>query len=191
MRITRTRIIVGCILVASLGIFFFIRIVRRGPSTTVSSRRGLRAVILLPKDLRQFPVEKYVKPGDSFIYHISDRRDGFRHCRLQIDTAEGDLNDWRDAFRDHFDVRGEITQRIGGSSHRMLFLFHSKSNADSHGWVTFKRPGSAGKLSMSVEWYEPRLVRRLLRTRFGKFLAVLLAKIGYHLDAIDAIAQAT
>ena len=189
MRIARARIIVACVLVASLGIFFFIRIVRREPSTTISSRRGLRAIILLPKDLRQFPVEKYVKSGDSFMYHISDRRDGFRHCRLQIDAAEGDSTDWRDTFREHFNVRGEITEARGGLPYRVLF--HSKSSADSHGWVTFKRPGSAGKLSMSVEWYEPRLVRRLLRTRFGKYLAVLLAKIGYRLDAIDAISLAT
>lgn len=189
MRITRTRMIVACVLVASLGIFLFIRSVRRGPSTMISSRRGLRAIILLPKDLRQFPVEKYVKSGDSFTYHISDRRDGYRHCRLQIDTADGDLNDWRDAFRDHFDVRGELTEPRAGLPYRMVF--HSKSSADSHGWVTFKRPGPGGRLSIGVESYEPRLVRRLLGTRFGKFLALVLAKIGYPLDAIDAISQAT
>ena len=187
MRITRTRIIVGCILVASVGIFFFIRVVRRGPSTTIRSRRSLRAVILLPKDMRQFPVEKYVKSGDSFIYHISDRRDGYRHYRLQIDTAEGDLNDWKDAFRKCLKARGELIEPGSGSS--QLMLFHSKSSAGSHGWVTFRGPLDG--LSISFELYEPGVVHRLLRTRFGKFLAVVLAKMGYRLDGIDAIAQAT
>jgi hypothetical protein len=187
MRITRTRIIVACVLVASVGIFFFIRIVRRGPSTTVSSRRSLRAIFLLPKDLRQFPVEKYVKPGDSFVYHISDRQDGLRHCRLQIDTAEGELNNWKDSFRKYLKGRGELTEPRSGSLR--LMLFSSKSSADLHGWVTFK--GSADGLSISFELHKPGPVHRLLRTRFGKFLALLLAKIGYPLDAIDAIAQAT
>ena len=182
MRITRTRIIVACVLVVSLGIVFFIRIIKRGPSTTIGNRRSLRAVILMPKDLRQFPVEKYVKSGDLFIYHISDRRDGYRHCRLQIDTAEGDLNDWKDAFRDYLKARGEFTEpRRRGSPQPMLFRW---SNADSHGWVAFKVPGSAGELSISFELYELGPVHRLLRTRFGRFLALLLAKIGYPLDAI-------
>ncbi len=182
MRITRTPIIVACVLVVSLGIFFFIRIVKRGPSTTIGSRRSLRAIILMPKDLRQFPVEKHVKSGDSFIYHISDRRDGYRHCRLQIDTAEGDLNDWKDAFRNYLKARGEFTEpRRRGSPQPMLFRW---SSADSHGWVTFKVPGSAGELSISFELYELGPVHRLLRTRFGRFLALLLAKIGYPLDAI-------
>lgn len=183
MRITRTRIIVACVLVVSLGIVFFVRIIRRGPSTTIRSRRSLRAVILMPKDLRQFPVEKYVKSGDSFIYHISDRRDGYRHCRLQIDTAEGNLNDWKDAFRNYLNAHGQFTEpRRRGSS--QLMVFRPRSSADSHGWVMFKVPGSAGELSISFELYELGPVRRLLRTRFGRFLALLLAKIGYPLDAI-------
>jgi hypothetical protein len=184
VRIARTRIIVACVLVASLGIFFFIRIVRRGPSKTVRSRRGLRAVILMPKAVRQFPVEKYVKSGDSFIYHISDRRDGFRRCRLQIDTVGGDLNDWKDAFREYLKARGECTgHKWRGSREPMLFRW--KGSADSHGWVIFKGP--ADGLSITFEYYQPGLVRRLLGTRFGKFLAFLLAKIGYPLDAITQV----
>jgi hypothetical protein len=132
-------------------------------------------------------VEKYVKSGDSFTYHISDRRDGYRHCRLQIDIAEGDLTDWRDAFDDYLKARGEFRDVGSGSPYRMLF--RSKSSADSHGWVTFKGPADGP--SVTFEYYELGLVHKLLRTRFGKFLALLLAKIGYRLDAIDAISQAT
>jgi hypothetical protein len=179
MRITGTRIIVACVLLASPGIFFFIRIVRRGPSTTIGNRRSLRAVILLPKGLRQFPVEKYVKSGDSFVYHISNRRDGYRRCRLQIDTAEGDLNDWKDAFRDYLKARGEFTEPRSGSPQAMLFGW---SSADSHAWVTFKGPADGP--SITFEHYKLGLVHRLLRTRFGRLLAFLLAKIGYPLDGI-------
>lgn len=182
MRITRTRIIVACALVVSLGVLLFIVIIRRGPSTTIRSRRSLRAIMLMPKDLRQFPVESYVKSGDSFVYHISDRRDGYRHCRLQIDTAEGDLNEWKDAFRDYLKARGDFTEpRRRGSRQPMLFRW---SSADSHGWVAFKGPGPAGEMSISFESYELGLVRKLLRTRFGRFLTLVLAKIGYPLDAI-------
>jgi hypothetical protein len=181
MRITRTRVIVACALVVSLGVVLFVMIIRRGPSTTIRSRRSLRAIMLMPKDLRQFPVESYVKSGDSFVYHISDRRDGYRHCRLQIDTAEGDLNEWKDAFRDYLKARGDFAEPRIGSPHPTLFRW---SSADSHGWVTFKGPGPAGELSISLEFYELGLVYKLLRTRFGRFLALLLAKIGYPLDAI-------
>jgi len=183
-RITRTSIIVGCILVVFVGAAFFIRIVTRSSSATIRSRNSLRALLSMPKDLRQFPVEKYIESGDSLVYHMSNRRDGLRHWRLQIETAAGDVHDWKDAFHNYLKPRGTCTEYVRRRTSQPEFFLRWSDNAGAHGWVTFTGPQAAGRLSITFEYYEFGLVHKLLSTKLGRFLGLILAKIGYPLDAM-------
>jgi len=68
------------------------------PSMVIGSRNGLRAVLLMPGNLRSFTVEEHARPGDSFRYTLKTERTGVKRWALQINTKAKHREYWYDHF---------------------------------------------------------------------------------------------
>ena len=68
------------------------------PSMVIRDRKGLRAVLLMPGDLRGFAVDEHAKPGDTFSYTLKTERTGIKRWALQIDTKAAHREYWQDRF---------------------------------------------------------------------------------------------
>lgn len=185
IRITRIRLIVGGILVVLLGIVLLLRTAVVGPNAVITNRNTFQSLLVIPKELREFPVEKYIAQGDWFIYRRCARPNGPHHWRLQVVAADDDLEKWKDAFRSYLEPRGKYIERwsdaLWPKQPQRMYL-RPDSAADASGAVTFKN--ASGELYITFAYYQPRCAHRLWQTKYGRFLASLLCKIGLPVDTI-------
>jgi len=187
MRITKGRFIAGCISAAVVGLILSIGIVTHSPGAAITNRKTLRALFSMPKVIREFPVEKHIKPGDGFTYDVLARAYGYQRWRLQINTAACDVNDWKDAFRDYFRPRGKWVEpgsNILWPKKAQIMQFRPSGSTGSSSLITFKK--ASDKLCITFEYHELGFKGRIFRTRWGRRLGSLLRKVG-----IDAMTLPT
>jgi len=89
-------------------------------SAELKCRRGFRAAVMIPPELRSFPIERHVGPGDEFTYTMSTNKSGRTRWRLRID-ATAPRQRWQSAFEDHMRKRG--FRRVGRRQTTPDYLF--------------------------------------------------------------------
>jgi hypothetical protein len=185
IRLTRIRLIIGGILVVLLVIVLLLRTAVVGPNAVITNRNTFQSLLVIPKELREFPVEKYIAQGDWFIYRRCARPNGPRHWRLQIVAPADDLQKWKEAFCSYLEPRGKYIERwseaLWPKQPQRMYL-RPDSAADASGTVTFKN--ASGELYITFAFYQPRSAHRLWQTKYGRSLASLLCKIGLPVDTI-------
>jgi hypothetical protein len=70
-------------------------------SAEIKDRRTLRAWLLIPKDLRQFPVETYAVASETIAYRMLTAPRGLTRWRLQINTHPERRSRWNEVFTDY------------------------------------------------------------------------------------------
>jgi len=178
-------LIIGGILVVLLGIVLLLRTAVVGPNAVITNRNTFQSLLVIPKELREFPVEKYIAQGDWFIYRRCARPNGPRHWRLQIVAPADDLEKWKDAFRSYLKRRGECIEPASNArwpKQAQTMYVRPDSTTGASSIVTFKN--ASGELYITFAYYQPRSADRLWRTKYGRFLASLLCKIGLPVDAV-------
>ena len=70
IRITWTRLIVSLILGVLLATILLLRAAMPGPNAVITNRNSFQSLLLMPEELRKFPVEQYLARGDWFIYRL-------------------------------------------------------------------------------------------------------------------------
>ena len=190
MRITWTRLIVGLILGVLLATILLLRAAMPGPNAVITNRKTFQSLLLMPKELRKFPVEQYLASGDWFIYRLSTRPDGRRDWRLHIVSAVGEVDKWKNAFHGYLEPRGECIERrrsaLGPEQvQRIYFSSNTKTGVSSV--VDFKSTEPSGELYITFAYYEPGPPNRLWGTKYGRLLASVLRKIGLPIDAVTQV----
>lgn len=189
IRITGTRLIVSLILGVLLATILLLRAVMPGPNVVITNRKTLQSLLLMPKELRKFPVEEYLARGDWFIYRLSSQPNGRRDWRLHIVSAVGEVNKWKNAFHGYLEPRGKCIEH--GSPQRpgqaRRVYFRSNIKAGVSGVVDFKSTEPSGELYMTFAYYEPGPPNRLWGTKYGRFLASVLRRIGLPIDAVTQV----
>ncbi|MBN2128352.1 MAG: hypothetical protein JW741_02610 [Sedimentisphaerales bacterium] len=126
------------------------------PSALLSRRHGLRAALIMPADLRSFPVEQHVRQGESFAYAMSTHRGVLTRWRLSIDT-DGPRRNWRDALEGHILKRGFRPMGRRQIAPKRLYLTYGASGARL---FVLKMEGSpTERLAVTLEYW-PNLNKR-------------------------------
>ncbi len=190
IRITWTRLIVGLILGALSATILLLRAVMPGPNVVITNRKTLQSLLLMPEELRRFPVEQYLARGDWFIYRLSTQPNGRRDWRLHIVAAAPEADKWKNAFHGYLGPRGECIERrrsvLGPEQVRRIY-FRPNSKAGVCGVVEFKSTEPSSELYITFAYYEPAPPSRLWGTRYGRFLASVLRRIGLPIDAVTQV----
>ena len=126
------------------------------PSALVDSRHGLRATLIMPADLRSFPVEQHVGPGDSFAYSMSTRRRVLKRWRLSIDT-DAPRRNWQAALEDHILKRGFKRMGRRQTAPKRVYLKFGASGGRL--FVLKMEGGPAERLAITLEYW-PNLNKR-------------------------------
>ena len=182
MRITKVKIVAACVFAVIGTMLSVFWLLMRNPPESIADRSTVRARFSIPGIIRDFPVEKYVKPRDSFIYRRQPAGKGWCHWRLEIDTAAGNLDQWTNAFDTYLAKRADYIQRWGGQIH--MILFRSDKDGMDHGRIRFQSTEPAGDLSITFDYLELAFTQRMLQTRPGRLLAMVFRKIGLPIDTI-------
>jgi len=183
IRITNRRLIVGGILAVSLAGVMLLRLALPGPNAVIARRNSIQARLAIPEDLRQFPVEQYIGRWDCYVYRRVARPRGRCYWRLQIICADNDAEKWCQAFRRYLQTRGKYFERggdatIAGQEHTFYL------NQDSGGSAIVWLRNLSGRLQITFEYRKVRRPSRIWRTKFGRYLASVLLKVGLPMDAI-------
>jgi len=143
---------VAATIAAYVGLGAALRLVMYDPSAVIKNRHGLRAVYCVPEDLRAFPVERYVAPGDEFAYMMcSERTDLTRWC-LQIDSVSGHRNYWEYILANHLKERK--FERVGSRAQRPSTLY--KRSDGRYCWLTLANDDPNGGLHITCAyWKDP------------------------------------
>jgi len=126
------------------------------PSALLGRRHGLRAALIMPADLRSFPVEQHVGPGDSFAYSMSTRGRVLTRWRLSIDT-DAPRRNWRDVLEDHILKRGFRPMGRRRTAPKRLYLKFGASGGRL--FVLKMEGGPAERLAVTLEYW-PNLNKR-------------------------------
>ena len=183
IRITRRRVIVGGILAALLAGVVLLRAAHPGRDAVFAGRNGIRARLAIPKDLQEFPVEQYAGRGDWYVYRQVVAPRGACNWHLKITCAYDNADKWTTAFRRYLQKRGRCIERGGdamlvGQEQRLYML------QDSGGSATVRLKNLQGSLHITFEYYKPRKQSRIWQTRFGRYLATVLLRMGVPIDAM-------
>lgn len=93
IRITWTRLIIGLILGVLLATVLLLRAAMPGPNVVITNRSSFQSLLLMPEELRKFPVEQHLARGDWFIYRLWGTKYGrllasvLRRIGLPIDAV--------------------------------------------------------------------------------------------------------
>ena len=85
--------IVGLILGVLPATILLLRSAMLGPNAVITNRNSFQSLLLMPKELRQFPIEQYLARGDWFIYRLWGTKYGrflasvLRRIGLPIDAV--------------------------------------------------------------------------------------------------------
>jgi hypothetical protein len=190
IRITGTRLIVGLILGVLLATILLLRAAMPGPNAVITNRSSFQALLLMPKELRAFPVEQYLAPGDWFIYRLSTKPNDRREWRLHIVSAVAEADKWKSAFLGYLEPRGQCIERrrstLGPEQVQRVY-FHSNIKAGVSGVVDFKSTEPSTELYITFAYYEPGRPNRLWGTKYGRLLASVLRRIGLPIDAVTQV----
>ncbi|MBN2137600.1 MAG: hypothetical protein JW720_07330 [Sedimentisphaerales bacterium] len=188
IKTTRARLIPAVLAVAIiLAGAVIIDLMKVDPETILEDRKAIRSILLLPKDLRAFPVEEHIEPGDAFTYRQIPFRGEGRRWSLQIETCAEDLEKWKDIFTDYFEQHGTCRQSTtghapGGWTCFMYLL--PKTRGPIRGCVRLRLTKPSGRLAIEFTDYRLTSTQRFWRTRYGSTLARFFYKIGLPIDAV-------
>ncbi len=189
IRITRTRLIVGLILGVLLATVLLLRAATPGPNVVITNRGSFQSLLLMPKELRAFPVEQHLTQGDWFIYRLSSQPNGRRDWRLHIVSVVGEADKWKNAFHGYLEPRGKCIEHGSpqrpGQAHRVYFRPNNKSGISAV--IEFKSAEPSGELYITLAYYEPGPANRLWATKYGRLLASVLRKMGLPIDAVTQV----
>jgi len=189
VRITWTRFLVACVLPVVVGIVFLGWFIRRGPSAVITDRTSLQALLFIPKDLRGFVVEEYVKSGDSFAYQMPGNARIRPVWRLQISAAVKDIEYWKDAFRSYLGQCGRYLERQSSPGETRM-PFTPSTSPGARGQVSFKADESTGELRITFVYYQPSRALGIWKVKWNRILASVLRRARPPV-AIHAITSAT
>ena len=179
------RVIVGGLIAFLVTSTLLLRLAVPGPNAVIGCRNSLRARLAIPEDLREFPVEQYVERTDWFVYRYAAYPSGSCHWRLRIVCAAGEAEKWRREFRRYLQTRGKCIERGGDAtiaSQERIFFLRQDSGGSAFVWM-----GSlSDRLQITFEYRKARRRSRIWRTRFGRYLAAVLLKVGLPVDAITS-----
>lgn len=182
--------IVGLILGVLLAAILLLRAATPGPNAVITNRSSLQALFLMPKELREFPTEQYLAPGDWFIYRLSTKPNAGRDWRLHIVSAASEADKWKNAFLAYLGPRGKCADRVRpekwGQTRRVVY-FRSNSKPGISATLESKYAESSGGLYITFAYYEPDPPNRLWGTKYGRFLASVLRRIGLPIDAVTQV----
>jgi hypothetical protein len=153
------------------------------PSAVIEDRRSLRAKLLVPGDLRLFPVERHIEQGESFVYTMSTVRDHLTRWRLSIDSIPQRQDCWKHALAGHIaacgfqslgrprNVGNSLHMRFGASGGRYATLKSQKAEANGRICLTLEywpnlsrtRPSCARPMDLARFYYH-----KIRRALFGK-----------------------
>ncbi len=105
------RLMMAALAAALLGLTWAIVSVQNRQSGPISDRHGIRAWLVMPKAMRDFPAEKLYKPTDEFLYTTSTGSGNLRHWELQINTAREHREHWERAAGGY--CSGDGAQAVG------------------------------------------------------------------------------
>jgi hypothetical protein len=180
---------VSLILGVLLATILLLRAAMPGPNVVITNRSSFQALLLMPEELRKFPVEQYLAQGDWFIYRLSTRPNGRRDWRLHIVSAVGQVDKWKNAFLGYLEPRGKCIEHGSpqrpGQARRVYFRPNSKAGISAV--LEFKNAEPSGELYITFAYYEPGPPNRLWGTKYGRFLASVLRRIGLPIDAVTQV----
>ena len=183
IRITWRRLILGGILAALLAGILLLRLARPGPNAVIASRNSIRARLAIPKDLREFPVEQYIERTDWFAYRYAAYPSGSCHWQLYIVCAANDAEKWCRAFRKYLQTRGKYYERGGDATlagQELRFVLRQDSGGSALIWLR----NLSGRLQITFDYRKARKPSSIWQTKFGRYLATVLLKVGMPIDAI-------
>jgi len=154
-----TRSVLIAALVVYIGVGAVVAHIACAPSALLSSRHGLHAAVMMPADLRSFPVEQYAKPGDCFAYAMSTRRGVLTRWRLSIDASPPRWN-WQDVLEGHILKRG--FRRMGRRQNAPNRLYLKFGASGGRLFVLKIDGGPTERLAITLEYW-PDLTRRTWR----------------------------
>lgn len=177
------RVIIGGLLALLATGVLLLRLALPGPNAIIADRNSIRARLAIPKDLRQFPVEQYTARWDCYVYRHVARPGGRCYWHLQIICADNDAEKWQRAFRRYLQTRGRYIERGGDATiagQEYTFFLSQDSGGSAVIWLS----NMSGRLQITFECRKARRRSRIWRTKFGRYLAEVLLKVGVPIDAI-------
>jgi len=182
-------LIIGLILGVLLATVLLLRAAMPGPNVVITNRSSFQSLLLMPEELRKFPVEQYLARGDWFIYRLSTKPNDQRAWRLHIVSAVAETDKWKNAFLGYLEPRGKCIEHGSpqrpGQARRVYFRSNSKAGISAV--LEFKSAEPPGELYITFAYYEPGPPDRLWGTKYGRFLASVLRRIGLPIDAVTQV----
>lgn len=175
-----------------LGLFYAVKTIQSNKSAVIKKRGSVKAWLLMPKELRVFNVEKYIRPGDGFIYTAPAGPGSLIRGRLQINTASEHRKHWENAFDNYAKERKFVTYRIYQRSGNKLYKGYRISNGDRC-WLIFEDIDSTGDLQITL-LYQVNPGNRKIRN-YMAFVAFQVRKLWNFLrgngSTFDSITRAS
>lgn len=158
LRLTRTQGVIAVTLAVHLAVGGTLAHLACAPSAVVRDRHSLRALLIMPGDLHCFPVERYIKPGESFVYTMSTARDDLTRWRLSIESIPQRQDYWKHTISGHITARG--FKRLGRPRNAWNSL-HIRFGASGGRYAALKsqQAESNGRVCLTLEYW-PSLSRR-------------------------------
>ncbi len=163
MRITRFRLIIICLVATFLAAALCIGRFLLCPSATITSRSSIKAHLLLPKDVRDFPIEKHTDPNDRFVYSVNSHESHWQISLLRITTSADRLSGYKHAFRTFLSPRGRLSE-----GKRTLVL---RPTGSKHSTALVRFVAAGAELHITFEYRTLGIGQRLLASKYGRFLA--------------------
>ena len=155
--ITVGRVIAAVIATYASAGLFIAHLACESPAV-IGNRHGIRAVIMMPAELRRFPVDRHLGPGETCVYTLSTVRKELTRWRLSIDSTPQRCEHWRDTvagYLEQYGFRSMGPLRYTGRRRNMRFR-----TADGR-YATFdsERSAAPGRIHMNLDYW-PDLNRR-------------------------------
>jgi hypothetical protein len=113
----------------------------------IRDRKGLRAVLLMPGDLRGFAVDEHAKPGDNFSYTLKTERTGIKRWALQIDTKAAHREYWQVQFGTYTAKQGfRVSNQYKRGSNVVLSGFTAARN--DYCWLSLEESQTSNDLAV-------------------------------------------
>lgn len=131
-------------------------------SAIIGNRYGVRAVLMMPAELRRFPVDRHLGPGETRVYTLSTVRRELTRWRLSIDSVPQRRMYWQNTITRYLRQRGfKSVGSLGYTGQRRNMRFRT---ADGR-YATFdiERSAAPGRIHMNLNYW-PDLNRRARKT---------------------------
>jgi len=135
-----------------LGLFYAVKTIQNSQSAVIRKRGSVKAWLLMPKTFRTFPVEKYIRPGEDFIYTMPAGPGNMMRWRLQINTASEHRNHWEDAFGNYAKEHQFITYSNYQRGRNKIYKGYRIPNGDRC-WLIFEDIDNTGDLNITLLYH--------------------------------------